>query len=469
MIRNVLIVDDEATIRRSLARTLTGSGYSVLLADSAQSALEIAQKQDPDLVLLDVCLPDDNGLEVLTQLKEINQKTVIIAMTAYESAGDAVLAMKRGAYDYLCKPFNIESIRLLIKKALAHHQPLKQKRYVPGQAWQKSACERTIATSPAMERIIDMIHRLPTESSSNVLLEGETGTGKELLSRIVHESSSRSDEPFMPICCASIPKDLIESELFGYDKGAYTGARPEGKVGIFEQAGQGTVFLDEIGEMDLTLQVKLLRVLEAREFHPVGSLKRIPLRARIVAATSRNLREEVEAGRFRADLYYRLNVLRIVLPPLRDRCEDIIPLAETFMAEFNAAFNKEFSHISEAARKILMKYSWPGNVRELRNVIERIVLLESGQSILPEHLPQEFESFKESSMPSSGVIDFPMQVKTAKPVALYDNEKEQIIKALIRVDGNVVKAARLLGLKRGALRYRMERYGIDKKDFEILV
>ncbi|MHC4200032.1 MAG: sigma-54-dependent transcriptional regulator [Planctomycetota bacterium] len=457
----ILVVDDEASMRKSLSRLLAGSGYSVRMADCADTALSEARKKRPDLVLLDICLPDTDGLEVLARLKQMNRRVVVIVMTAYESAKSAVLAMKRGAYDYLSKPFNIDALRLLVKQALVNRRdgraretsrpPARQTGIEP---WQGSACDRMIGTSPAMERVLDIIHRLPADSRSNVLIEGETGTGKELLAKAVHETSSRAAEPFVAISCAAIPRDLTESELFGYESGAFTGARPEGKPGAFEKAGGGTIFLDEVGELASDIQAKLLRVLEAREFCRVGGVRNIKLRARIIAATNRDLRREVERGRFRADLYYRLNVVPMTLPPLRDHAGDIIPLAETFLREFGVLFDRSFKGISPVARKLLEDYAWPGNVRELRNVIERIVLLETGDELLPCHLPGEL---LRSSPP---VTRLPLGVGPPADTCPEGTEKERIVRALERTGGNVVRAARLLGLKRGALRYRMDKYGI---------
>ena len=456
---SILVVDDEASMRKSLSRLLRGNGYSVRMADCAHTALSEARKEHPDLVLLDICLPDTDGLEVLARLKQMNRRIVVIVMTAYESARSAVLAMKRGAYDYLSKPFNIDAMGFLVKQALENRQagrgasrlPVRQTGTEP---WQGSACDRMIGRGPAMERVLDIVRRLPAGSSSNVLIEGETGTGKELLANAVHETSSRAAEPFVAISCAAIPRDLTESELFGYEGGAFTGARPEGKPGAFERAGGGTIFLDEIGELAPEVQAKLLRVLETRDFCRVGGVRGLTLKARIIAATNRDLKREVERGRFRADLYYRLNVVPMTLPPLRDHAGDIMPLAEIFLREFSALFNKSFKGISPAARKLLEDYAWPGNVRELRNVIERIVLLETGDTLLPRHLPGELLH----STPAGTRL--PLAGGHPADMCSDGTEKERIAQALERTGGNVVRAARLLGLKRGALRYRMDKYGI---------
>jgi len=456
---NILVVDDEASMRTSLARLLRGNGYSVRAADCARAALGEARKEQPDLVLLDIYLPDTSGLEVLTQLKQMNHRIVVVAMTAYESAKDAVLAMKRGAYDYLSKPFSTDAIRLLVKKALDDSHAGEEQRLRATEPRHGSACDRMIGESPAMKKVLDIIRRLPPDSDSNVLAAGETGTGKELVARAIHETSCRAAENFVAVSCAAIPRDLMESELFGYEAGAFTGARPEGKPGAFELAGGGTIFLDEIGELKPEMQAKLLRVLEAREFRRIGGVKSTLLRARVIAATNRDLKQEVEQGGFRADLYYRLNVVAMTLPPLREHRADIMPLAESFMREFSARFGKKFTAISPRARQLLEDYDWPGNVRELRNVVERTVLLESGTEIRPEHLPAEI--LHATSSP-------------ARPPASGDDlcskrldriERECIVRALSRAGGNVFRAARLIGLKRGALRYRMDKHGITRDEF----
>jgi DNA-binding NtrC family response regulator len=495
MIPNLLVVDDEASVRKSLARLLAAAGYSVRVADCARAALGEARKGTPDLVLLDICLPDMSGLEVLARLKEMSRRVVVIVMTAYESTRDAVLAMKRGAYDYLSKPFNIDAVRLLVKRALMEGRDGKQEgetsaRRPADTTWQGSACDRMIGASPAMNRVLDIVHRLPAGSRSNVLIEGETGTGKELLAHAIHETNGRATDPFVAISCGAIPRELIESELFGYDQGAFTGARREGRQGAFERAGAGTIFLDEIGELDLDLQVKLLRVLEAREFVRVGGQEEIRLKARVIAATNRDLKREVDRGRFRADLYFRLDVVPVTLPPLRDRDGDVILLAEAFLQEFNSSFGKSFRTISPAAQHIFESYSWPGNVRELRNTIERIVVLETGEAITAEQLATFLPASRRASE-DTGSLSSPKLAQQASedgrgdgsavpcrlpcrlaarscatfaPEGVQPNVggKEQIVLALERTGGNVVRAARLLGLKRGALRYRMEKLGIAR-------
>jgi len=315
-------------MRNSLARLLRGSGYSVRVADCAQSALGLAEKRHPDLVLLDVCLPDTNGLDILIRLKEINRRIVVIAMTAYESTKDAVLAIKRGAYDYVCKPFKIAVLKLLIRQALENEK--RNNNFGAGTSFQAKAHQKIIGNSPTINRVLDMIKRIPANFTSNILLEGETGTGKELVAHAIHEIYNQSDTPFVAISCGAIPPELMEAELFGYEKGAFTGARPEGKHGILEEAAGGTIFLDEIGDLQFNLQVKLLRVLQEREFNRIGGFKSLPLRCRFIAATNRNLKQDVDSGRFRADLYYRLNVVNITMPPLCERRSDIYLLQLSF-------------------------------------------------------------------------------------------------------------------------------------------
>ena len=429
-------------------------------------------------MFLDICLPDTSGLDLLTRLRELKPRApVVILMTAYESTRDAVLAMKRGAYDYLGKPFNIDAVCLLVKRALDHTRRTDGTAGLPATdahgPWLGSACDRIIGASAAMSGVLDVIRRLPAGSASNVLIEGETGTGKELLAHAIHETSERGTAPFVAIGCGAIPHGLMEAELFGYDKGAFTGALREGKRGAFERAGAGAIFLDEVAELDLGLQVKLLRVLEAREFSRVGGLSEIPLRAQVIAATNRDLGREVDAGRFRADLYFRLNVLRVKLPPLRERGGDVMLLARAFMRDFNSRFGKGFKAISSHAQKLLESYPWPGNVRELRNTIERVVLIEddveTGPTILAEHLSDFAELSRDASLPAppaaAPVAGRPTFTTDSDAMAYggRDGRKRSIVTALERTGGNVVKAARLLGLKRGALRYRMDKYGVARE------
>ncbi|MHC4250156.1 MAG: sigma-54-dependent transcriptional regulator, partial [Planctomycetota bacterium] len=474
-------------MRRSLARLLSGVGYAVRVADCARVALDEARKGTPDLVLLDICLPDTSGLDVLARLKRMNRRVVVIVMTAYESTRDAVLAMKRGAYDYLSKPFNIDAVRLLVKRALTETRSCNSAagaddRRGSDTTWQGSACDRMVGASPAMDRVMDMVHRLPAGLRSNVLIDGETGTGKELLAHAIHETSAQAANPFVAVSCGAIPRELIESELFGYDPGAFTGARREGRRGAFERAGAGTIFLDEIGEMDPDMQVRLLRVLEAREFSRVGGQDLVRMRARVIAATNRDLRREVDRGTFRADLYFRLNVVPVTLPPLRERVGDIILLAEAFLQEFNTRLGKGFVRISSAARRALETYPWPGNVRELRNTMERIVSLETGEAVTAEHLAtclpcgrraehDAAQSIMQDGRGGSATVPcrLPCRLAATSPAtpgpgsALPDvGGKERLLLALQRAGGNVARAARLLGLKRGAMRYRMEKLGIKR-------
>jgi DNA-binding NtrC family response regulator len=451
--RDILLVDDERTVRRSLSRVLQSSGYSVRHADCGETALAEVEKRLPDLVVLDICLPDMSGLEVLPRLKRIHRGIEVITISGHESVEDAVAAVKGGAYDYLCKPINGKALRGLVHKALENSQlEADGSRAEP---WKRFGVERIIGTSPGIRQVLDTIDRLPGDTLSNILIEGETGTGKELIAHAVHERSERVSEPFEAVCCVTIPRELMESELFGYEKGAFTGALPGGKPGCFERASKGTIFLDEISELDFDLQGKLLRVVEAREFTRVGSGKKIRMQSGVIAATNRDLKKEVEAGRFRQDLYYRLNVVRLKLPPLRERGEDVILLAHAFMLQFSARFGKAFEALSPAVRELFLRYPWPGNVRELRNVIERIVLLERGDTILPDHLPGELlnaDPFEPSPDPK---LDL-----EPEGLSLDAVEKKCIETALHLTGGNVVRASRMLGLNRGALRYRMKKHGL---------
>lgn len=447
----VLIVDDEKNMRNSIARVLKHSGYSVRMADSGETAIGQIKQSQPDLVLLDMALPKMDGLETLRQIKNISKQVVVIIITAYGSVENAVSAMKLGSYDFIRKPFNIDFLRMVVEKALENKQLKKEIEKLRAEFRERYKINYIIGTSQKIRDVYNIIEKLAPAANANILVEGESGTGKELVAYTIHQRSTRSKEPFLPINCGAIPKELLETELFGYEKGAFTDASKEGKKGIFEQAGDGTIFLDEIGALDLSLQVKLLRVIEARKFYRVGGLEEISLKARIVAATNKDLKQALRDNLFRADLYFRINVVNIHVPPLRERNEDVMPLAKSFIEEFNSEFNKNFRTISPEAEKILKFYDWPGNIRELRNLMERIVLLENGEIVSKEHLPKEMY-MTEIVSPA---INIP-----AKGIFWFDVEKGYIRKALEISGGNQLKAAKLLGIQRGVLRYRIKKYKI---------
>ncbi len=450
----ILIIDDEPLLRGSLEIALKESHYEVLTASSGEEGLEEFQRSRPDLVLLDHWLPGINGDEVLRRIKEVSPETPVIIMTAQGSIEMAVNSMKMGAFDFLVKPFELEQLEDLIKKGLERIRLKKEVEWLRSQYQDRFRTWEMIGVSPKMREILELAQKVAQGSETTVLIEGETGTGKELLAEYIHFLSPRSSFPFIPINCGAIPKDLFESELFGYEKGAFTGALEKGKIGKVEAAEKGTLFLDEVGELPLSAQVKVLRILEGKEYYRVGGVEKRKADVRIIAATNKDLEAEVKKGNFRDDLYFRLNVIKLVIPPLRERKEDILPLFKFFMNYFNEQFKKNFLHLSEEAEEILLSYPWPGNIRELRNTVERIILLEKGDTIDRRHLA--FLSEREEKVDFKPVIP-------PQGIVLEEIEKRYILEALRMKRGNKMQAAKILGISRSALLYRMEKYGIKSR------
>ena len=451
----ILVIDDEPVLRDSLEVALKTSGYEVLTARTGEEGLERFKKENPDLVLLDHWLPGMNGDEVLRRIKEEDPEIPVIIMTAQGSIEMAVSSMKMGAFDFLVKPFDLDQVEALIKKGLDRIRLRKEVEWLRAQYQEKFRSGGIIGVSQKMKDLLELAEKLAQGSETTVLIEGETGTGKELLAEYVHFLSPRSSFPFIPINCGAIPKDLFESELFGYEKGAFTGALEKGKMGRVESAEKGTLFLDEVGELSPSAQVKVLRVLEEKEYFKVGGVDKKKADVRIIAATNKDLESEVKKGNFRDDLYFRLNVVKLQIPPLRERKEDILPLFRFFLNRFNEQFKKGFVQISTEAEEKILVYPWTGNIRELRNAVERIVLLEKGDTILGKHfsflsegteLPEEGVQFK-PHLPSQGII-------------LDEVEKHYILEALKIKKGNKLQAAKMLGISRSALLYRMQKYGI---------
>ena len=373
----ILVIDDEPILRNSLEMALKASDYEVITAQSGEEGLDIFQKENPDLILLDHWLPGMNGDEVLRRIRGNDAEVPVIIMTAQGSIELAVNSMKMGAFDFLVKPFDLEQLEILVSRALDRVRLKKEVEWLRAQYREKFRVG-IIAVSKKMKEALDLAGKVAEGTDTTVLIEGETGTGKELLAEYIHYLSPRSTFPFIPINCGAIPKDLFESELFGYEKGAFTGASEKGKIGKVEAAEKGTLFLDEVVDLTPAAQVKVLRVLEEKEYFKVGGVEKKKADVRIIAATNRDLEGEVKKGNFRADLYFRLNVVRLFIPPLRVRKEDILPLFRYFVERFNEHFNKRFSTIDADAEEQLLAYSWPGNVREIRNTAERIILLEKG-------------------------------------------------------------------------------------------
>ena len=451
----ILVIDDEPILRDSLEVALKTSGYDVLTARTGEEGLERFQKENPDLVLLDHWLPGINGDEVLHRIKEEDPEIPIIIMTAQGSIEMAVNLMKMGAFDFLVKPFELDQVEDLIKKGLERVRLKKEVEWLRAQYQERFRSGGIIGVSQKMKDLLGLAEKLAQGSETTVLIEGETGTGKELLAEYIHFLSPRSSFPFIPINCGAIPKDLFESELFGYERGAFTGALEKGKMGKVEAAEKGTLFLDEVGELSSSAQVKVLRVLEEKEYFKVGGVDQRKANVRIIAATNKDLESEVKQGNFRDDLYFRLNVVKLHIPPLRERKEDILPLFRFFLDRFNEQFKKSFVQISQEAEERIVSYPWLGNIRELRNTAERIVLLEKGDTILGKHL--SFLTGKEGTSEETARFQpfIPPQ-----GIILEKVEKEYIFEALRMKKGNKSEAAKLLGVSRSALIYRIEKYGI---------
>ena len=444
----ILVVDDEELIRWSLREGLKREGYEILEAGTGREALE-QFKQSPDLVLLDYRLPDIDGLSVLRELKKIDPDVLVILLTSLVSVETAVEAMKLGAYHFANKPFNVDELAATVARALETTRLRREVRQLRENEARPYTLRAIVGESAAMESLRQMVAKVAASPASTVLLTGESGTGKDLVAKTIHYSSARASRPFMNITCSALPEQLLESELFGHERGAFTDARMQ-KRGLLESAEGGTVFLDEIGEMVPALQAKLLRFLEEKSFKRVGGAADIHVDVRVVAATNRNLEEQVGKGSFRSDLYYRLNVLPMRLPALREHAEDVPVLVEFFIDMFNREFKKRISGVSPQAGALLESYGWPGNVRELRNVVERAMLLAEGNRLEV----QDFGVLK-SGIGTGDPFELP-----AGGVDLEELERSLVVQALRRSGGNQTKAAALLGLNRDQIRYRIEKFGL---------
>ncbi len=452
----ILIVDDEAGMQRLLSRVLLREGYETTPVGSAKEALELISVDSFDLILTDIQMPEKNGLELLREIKEFDPSLLIMVMTAYGTVESAVEALRNGAYDYLTKPFETDEIRLAVAKALEHKRLLAENRHLHQELDERYQFSGIVGNSPLMADIYEMAASVAI-SNASVLISGESGTGKELVARSIHYNSQRKDKPFIVLNCAVFSEGVLESELFGHEKGAFTGAVAQ-KKGRFELANQGTLFIDEVAEMTPSAQVKLLRVLQEQEFERVGGDRTIKTDVRIVAATNKDLSEQVKKGAFREDLYYRLNVIHIELPPLRDRREDVEPLANYFLAKYIKETGKKIGQIAPKALASLVGYDWPGNVRELQNAIERAVVLCRGDVITPRELPRDVAGDSEIC------LSLPQQGGNLTEI-LEDLERQLIIQTLRQQGASQTKAADILGIARTTLRYKMEKYGLlDRQD-----
>jgi len=449
----ILIVDDDKLLQASLDDILSES-YDTLIAGSGEEALRLFKSRPLDLVLLDIRLPGINGIETLRRMKEIGGEAVVIMMTAYEDVKSVISSMKMGAFDYLVKPLDIEELEVIIDKALENLKLKREVEELRRQFVKEYNLDDIVAQSNAMKLALRLADTIARSHDTTVLIEGETGTGKEVIARFIHHRSDRFNKPFININCGAISKELVESELFGYEKGSFTGGLQEGKRGKFEAADGGTILLDEISELLPATQVKILTFLEEKAFYPVGGSAKKHVDVRIIAATNKSLEDGIRENTFREDLFYRLNVARITIPPLRDRQADILPLALFFMNKFNEKFRKQFRGVSEEARKLLLDHPWTGNVREMRNVVERVILMEDGHEIEPGHLDFMKKTSEGISMAGSK-IKLP-----SAGLNLDELTRDLIIQALERAGGHRGRAAMLLGMSRPTMIYRIEKYGI---------
>ena len=450
----ILIVDDDRLLQKALNNILR-ERYDPVIAGSGEEALRLLDKQTVDLALLDVRLPGIDGVETLRRIKAAHKDLLVIMMTAYEDVQTVIASMKLGAHDYLVKPLEMEMFELIVAKALETLQ-LKKEVEALRQGYQRRFNrEQIVGESPAVKQVFEFAAKVAKGDDTTVLIEGESGVGKEVVARMIHHCSSRFDKPFVGINCGAISKELLESELFGYDRGAFTGGLQEGKKGKIEMADGGALLLDEISELHPAAQVKLLRFLEEREFYPVGGARKKKVDVRIIAATNRSLEAQVRAGAFREDLFYRLNVARVIVPPLSQRAADILPLTLLFLDKFNHKFGKRFRSISDEARDMLLAHPWRGNIRELKNAVERVVLMEDSDCLEADHLAFLGPS-RQTARPSE-----PMQLRIPPGGLNLDQlTRDLIVQALELSGGNRTNAAKLLGISRPTLIYRIEKHRI---------
>lgn len=459
----ILVIDDEELIRSSIKKHLDKEGYEVLTAESGDEGLKIQKTQLPDIVLLDLHMPGISGMETLEAIKKFNKDTVVVIITAHGDIETAVSAIKLGAYDFVEKPFELNRVSIIVKKALETVDLKREVNFLRGEQYQKYSFDSIICESEVMSNMVALAKKISESDANTVLIQGESGTGKTLISRIIHYHSSRASKPFIEVTCTALPETLVESELFGYEKGSFTDAKAS-KKGLFEIADGGTVYLDEVGDMKPSTQAKFLKVIEEKIFMRIGGLKETSVDVRIIATTNRNLKEEVKRGNFREDLYYRLNVIPLEFPALRNRKEDILPTAMHFINTLRRECRRNITGISKEAQELLLNYNWPGNVRELKNVVERVFILGADGPMLPSHLPLEILNYGSEPLnvnedaehiSQSGEFSFNLP---GDGISIENIEREFIIQALQVTRDNQTKAAKLLGLSRDALRYRMQKF-----------
>ncbi|MEE8350174.1 MAG: sigma-54 dependent transcriptional regulator [Acidobacteriota bacterium] len=459
----VLVVDDEHLIRWSIRQKLESAEYEVLEASTAAEAISLFKENMPDLVTLDVRLPDTNGLKILLEMKRLAPDTPIVMITAYGAVDDAVKALQIGAYDYLEKPINFERLLHSLSNAFETSELRTEVKRSKQEQEETYSIDRIVGESNAIQEVKQLVLKVASSEANTIVIEGESGTGKDMVAKALHYQSRRRKQPFVVLNCAAIPEQLLENELFGHERGAFTDAKTM-KKGLFELADGGTVFFDEISEMHLNLQSKLLRVLEDQVFRRIGGVKDIRTDVRVICASNKDLEEISSQGQFRQDLFYRLSIIPITLPPLRDRKDDIPLLVDFFIDHYNLRFRKAITGILPAALKILKKYDWPGNIRELKNAIERAMILEDagpiGEDLLPVRI-SEFEGDTRGFLTNQNLSISPQGID------LYQVEKDLIRKALIKAGGNQTQASRLLSITRDTLRYKMKKYDLGKHDQEV--
>lgn len=452
------MVDDEQLIRWTLQQNLEGEGYKVFLAETGEEGLKKMGEEAPDIVLLDIKLPGMDGYEVLEEALKIDPGIVPIMITAYEDAERIVRAIKLGAFDYITKPFEFDKVLISIRRSLEASQLKREIGWLRKEKTSRLGLEHIIAVSEDMLRVLEITGKFAQSDASTVLIQGESGTGKELVAHAIHDQSKRKNMPFVTVNCAGFPEHLLENELCGHEKGAFTDAR-EVKKGLLELAEGGTLFLDEIGDMDMGLQGKILRLVEQKTFRRMGGLKDIQVDVRIITATNKDLLKRKEEGKFREDLFYRINVASLRIPPLRERPDAILPLTHYFIKKYNEEFHKKIRTISKGVEDFFMKYPWPGNVRELRNVIERAMILGDGDTLHMEHLPIEILGQTSRQGAAIDGIFIPPE-----GISLEKVEEALVRQALKMTRGNQTRAARLLDISRDALRYRIQKFNITESD-----
>jgi DNA-binding NtrC family response regulator len=472
----IMIVDDERLVRWSLRQKCEEWGYHVIEADAGEPALKLAQHESPDLVLLDVRMPDLTGIEVLDQLKKSGDARAIIMITADPQLDDVKAALKLGAYDFVGKPVDFDELHVTIKNALEATTLRAEVQTLRGEVRRDAGYNSVVSASPKMTELMNFVRKVASSEATTILIQGESGTGKDLIAKAIHYESSRHEKPFVAINCSAIPETLMEAELFGHEKGAFTDAK-QMKKGLFEAADGGTLFLDEIGELSPLLQAKLLRVLEDQVIRRVGGIRDMQVDVRVIAASNRDLEKAVRDGQFRQDLYYRLAIIAIFIPPLRDRKEDILPLVDFFIERYNRRFKKSIRGITDETRRLILSHNWPGNVRELKNTIERGMILEDEPFLRPVYLPFSVgesggRTVFERTSPADGGQTLPNGRALPRlyipegGTSLEEVEHHMVEIAMRQANGNQTHAAKLLDISRDALRYKLKKFGLIRGDEE---